>query len=271
MDGIVLLLVAWLGLAQDPPKPAAPLPRPIVPVAASTLATSPDSYVGSTVSVTAPVRESFGAAVFTIDQDPSRTPARDVLVLAPLLTAPVQANSYVTVIGELIKFDAALVASRMKDTAPHLDAALVARYAGRPALIATSVINPYLTDLARAPMPPEEEALSKTMKKVGPAFNALRTADASKADESRALAATLKQAFADIEPFWKMHARADALQWTQQAQKEAAALEAAARSGQWDEVKTAAGRLQPICQSCHGTYRERLDDGTYRLKGVPLK
>ena len=274
MDGIVLLLVAWLALAQDAPKPAAAAPQPIVPLAASTLATTPDAYVGKTVSVTARVRESLGPTVFTIDQDPARTPAHDVLVLAPLLTAPVQPNGYVTVIGELIEFDAALVAARMQDAAPPIDTALAARFAGRPTLIAASVINPSLTDLARRPPPAmtaEEEGLSRTMKKVGPAFNALRAADASKADEAVAQAALLKQAFADIEPFWKSHARADAIQWTQQARKESDALDAAVRSGRWDEVKAAAGRLQPICQNCHGAYRDRLDDGTYRLKGVVLK
>jgi hypothetical protein len=270
---IFTLLVACVALRQEAPKPAAP-PQPVIPLAASTLAADPDAYLGSTVTVTAPVRQSLGAAAFTIDQHPSSTPAHDVLVLAPLLTAPVTPNGYVTVIGEVIKFDPDTVSSRMKDDAPQLGPDVAARYMGRPALIARSVINASLMDLARRlppPMSPEEEALSRTMKRVGPAFNAIRAADASRKDEALANATTLKNAFAEIDAFWKAHSRPDAVEWTQQARKESEALEAAARNSQWEDVKAAAGRLQPLCQRCHNTYRDRLEDGTYRLKNVTLK
>ena len=47
-----------------------------------------------------------------------RAPAQDVLVLAPLLNAPVEPNAYVTVIGEVVKFDIADAAARMKDAMP---------------------------------------------------------------------------------------------------------------------------------------------------------
>ena len=60
---------------------------------------------------------------------------------------------------------------------PALAPDVVAKYRGRPAIIATSVINGAMTDLAKRlppPMSPEELALSKVMKQVGPGFNALR-------------------------------------------------------------------------------------------------
>ena len=267
---VVTILLALVGFWQDARKSGTTEPQPIVPLAASTLAATPDPYVGSRVSVTARVREALGGTAFTIDQDPSG-PAHDVLVLAPLLTAPVQPRTSVTVIGEVIKFDESVVVERMKDTAPRLAPDVAARYAGRATLIATSVINASMTDLAKRPMLPGEEALDKTMKQVGSAFNALRGADALKAAEAADNAAALKKAFADVKAFWTSNGRADAVQWTQQAQAESAAIGAAVQAGRLDEVKAATGRLQSICQSCHDVYRERLEDGTYRLKGMTVK
>ena len=33
-----------------------------------------------------------------------------------------------------------------------------------------------------------------------------------------------------------------------------------------EAVKVAVPKLQTVCGTCHGLYRERLDDGTYRFK-----
>ncbi len=266
---VVAIALACMAL-QDAPRPGATEPQPIVPLAASTLAASPDAFLGSRVSITARVREALGGTAFTIDQDPSG-PAHEVLVLAPLLTAPVQPRSSVTVIGEVIKFDETAVTARMRDAAPQLPPGVAARYAGRVTLIATSVINASMTDLAKRPMLPGEEALDRAMKQVGSAFNLIRAADASKAANATENVATLKRAFVDVESFWKSNGRADAVQWTRQAQAETTTIDAAVKSGRWDDVKTAAGRLQTVCQNCHNVYRERLEDGTYRLKGMTVK
>jgi hypothetical protein len=249
---VLAILLACIGLGQEAPKPATPEPQPIIPLTASTLAANLDAYAGSRVSVTAPVREALGGTAFTIEKDPSG-PA--VLVVAPLLTSPVQPRAYVTVIGKVVTLEAAKVS-----------ADVASRYDGRAVILASSVINSSMIDLAKRPLLPGEEALGKTMKQVGPAFNALRTADASRATDAATSATTLTKAFSEIEAFWKANNRADAVQWTQKAQAEAAALDAAVKAGRWDEVKAAAGRLQPICQNCHNVYRERLEDGTYRLK-----
>ena len=148
-----------------------------MPVAASTLAANPDQFVGMTVTLTAAVDQRYGGTAFSVDQDRATSAGQDVLVLAPLLNAPVEANAYVTVIGEVVRFDAADAAARMKDAMPVLAPDVAAKYRGRAAIIATSVINGAMTDLAKRlppPMTPEELALSKVMKQVGPGFTALR-------------------------------------------------------------------------------------------------
>ena len=40
----------------------------------------------------------------------------------------------------------------------------------------------------------------------------------------------------------------------------------AAAAGDWDAVKTSSGALNTLCQNCHGSNRERQEDGTFRVK-----
>jgi cytochrome c556 len=269
LAAIVFLTVA----PQAPPAPGAQRgrpPQPLVPVAASSLAANPDSFVGMTVTLTAPVEQRYGSTAFSVDQDRTKSAEQDVLILAPLLNAPVEPNGYVTVIGEVVKFDAADAAARMKDAMPILAPDVVARYRGRAAIIATSVINGAMTDLAKRlppPMSPEELALSKVMKQVGPGFNALRqAATATNGADTSAQAAGLVKLFGEAAAFWKLQARPDAIQWTEDAKLASGALAAAATKGDWEAVKAGVPKLQGACTSCHGIYRERLDDGTYRFK-----
>ena len=264
---------------QTPPPapaqpPAAPAgrgrgPQALVPVAASTLAANPDPYVGMTVTLTAAVDQRYGATAFTVDQDRSKAGA-DVLVLAPLLNSPVEPNAYVTVIGEVVRFEAADASTRMKESMPVLAAEVAEKYRGRAAIIATSVINGAMTDLAKRlppPMSPEELALSKVMKQVGPGFNTLRqSVTAANGPETTAGAAALVKHFGEAAAFWKANPRPDAIQWNEDARAASAAVEAAAAKGDWETVKVAVPKLQAVCGSCHGIYRERLDDGTYRFK-----
>ena len=267
-------LLAALPVGSDSQAPAqspAPAPRPIVPVAASTLARNPQPFYGEVVSVTAAVERQLSSTAFSVDQDRTKSAGQDVLVIAPRLTALVEPNTYVTVVGEVVRFDPAEIARRAKTYTLDLAPDLIAKYQGHPAILATAVVNTAMVDLARRvapPMTPEEEAYDKVMKRVGPAFDNLRTAltasDTATAAESTKV---LKAAFAEVEAFWKARATADALEWTRTARKHVDALERAVGAGNWGWIKTSVGDLGEICQTCHSTYRERLDDATYRIKG----
>lgn len=272
-------VMVLIGLAQQPPAappttaPPASQPKPAVPIAAAALATHTDQYTGATVSLTAAVSQVIGPTVFSVAQVGQKDRAAEVLIVSAVLTGPVQPGGYVTVIGEVIRFDPDTIAARLKDAAPTLDPGIVERYRGRPAIVATSVINTAMTDLAKRlppPMTPEEDAYSKLMKQIGPGFNTLRQAvTASSASDVASQAATLKKLFGDAVPFWKAQARTDALQWVDDAQKTAGAIEGAAARNNWDEVKSTVPKLQQICGNCHTQYRERLDDGSYRYKKPP--
>jgi len=269
--------VIAIGLAQQPQPatpptavPAGPQQKPVVPVAATGLTAHAEEYAGATVSLTAAVAEVYGATAFSVVQANQKNRASAVLVVAPILTAPVQPGSYVTVIGDVIRFDTATLASRMKDAAPALAPDVVDRYRGKPAIVAVSVINGAMTDLAKRlppPMTAGELVLNKAMKQVGPAFTALRQAvAASSATDAAAQAAALTSGFTEAAAFWKTQARADAIEWTADALKLSGEIAAAAGKADIESVKTAVPKLQQICGNCHTAYRERLDDGSYRYK-----
>jgi len=281
--GMSAALAGQTATQATPPRPEArpegrpeegrgarPAQLPFMPVAANTLAAHPEPFIGRTVSVTAAVDQRFGDTAFSVDQEKAKSGGQDVLVLAPFLAAPVQADAYVTIIGEAVKFDLAAVAARMKDAMPPLSPDVVTRYQGRAAIIAQSVINTAMTDLAKRPPPPmtaEEEAFSKLMKQIGPGFNGLRQAvTASNAADTSAQAAALKKLFTDAAAFWKTKTHPDAIQWNDDARKEAEAIATAAGKTDWDAIKASVPKLQQNCTNCHGQYRERLDDGTYRFK-----
>jgi len=254
--------------------PAAPAPKPLVPVATNTIAANPDAFYGQAVTITASIEEIFSKSSFAVDQRrvagaPAPSRPTDVLVLVPNIQRPVDLKSYVTVMGELIKFDPAEVAKKAKDYKIDLPPETVAKYAGRPALIATSVINDKFDDVAKRLPPPlnaEEEAFQKVMRAVGPASAALRPAvESSNAEVATKNAAILQKGFTETEAFWKPK-KAEPTLWAQNARKEVEALQAAIAAGNWNEAKTHTATVQQACGQCHGVYRERFDDGSFRIK-----
>jgi cytochrome c556 len=226
--------------------PAASPPKPLIPAAANSIASNPDAFVGQNVTIMAAVDRIVSPTSFTVDQDTKTSGVADVLVLVDVLNAPLSLNSYVTVIGEVV------------------------RHEGRPAIRATAVINGAMVNVAKRLLPPmtaEEESFDAIMKRINPAFSSVRQAVTAAAGESaRSSAATLTQGFTETEAFWTKRDKADAAKWALDARTQAAALEKAIAAGKWDEAKTAITALQQSCSACHAKYRERQDDGSYRIR-----
>lgn len=258
----------------QPPAGAPSTPaKPFVPLAASTLATHPETYYGETVTVTAAVEQTLSKSSFSVDQDKTKSTGQEVLVIAPTMNGTVDLNSYVTIIGEAMPFDAAEIAKKAKGYTLDISPEVAAKYRGKPVILATAVVNTAGIDVAKKPLPPmtaDDLALQKLMKQVGPANTALR-GDIDKMDVAltKEHANVLKQMFVQTEAFWKAKAKTDAVQWAVDARKDAEALDAAVTAGNWDQAKAAAGTLGQKCAACHGAYRDRLDDGTFRIKSGP--
>jgi hypothetical protein len=250
--------------------PAATPAKPLVPLAASTLANNPQPYYGEMITVTGAVEQTLSKTSFSVDQDKTKSTGKEVLVVAPTMNGTVDANTYVTVIGEVMAFDPAEVAKKAKGYTLDLSPEAIAKYRGKPVVVATAVVNSAGVDVAKKPIPPptaDDLTLSKLMKQVGPANTALR-GDIDKMDAAvtKERAALLKSMFTQTEAFWKAKGKPEPTQLAHDAFKDAEALETAVTAGNWDQARTAAGSLGQKCGGCHRTYREAMDDGTFRIK-----
>jgi cytochrome c556 len=151
-----------------------------------------------------------------------------------------------------------------------LPAEILAKHPDRPVILATAVINGAFTDLAKflpPPMTPEEAAFDKTMKGVGAANGALRKGiDAANAELVKTNTAILHKSFVDAEAFWKTRGKAEAVKFAQTAKNAVQAIDTAAGMGNWNEAKAQNTTLGQQCQSCHGAFRERGEDGSFFIK-----
>jgi hypothetical protein len=261
--------------AQAPAAPAAPPPantppKPLVPVAASSVVATPDVYMNEYVTMTATVEANLSKSAFSVDQDKTKSTGKEVLVLAPTLQSTTDVNTYVTVIGQLVKFDPADVATKLKDYKLDLSPEIVSKYMGKPVVLATAVINTAGIDIAKKPIPPpttDDLTLQRVMTRLPPAQAALRKGiDGSSAELTKEQATIIKNAFTETEAFWKAKGNTEAMSIAAEGKKHADTILTASAAGQWDQVKAAATPMGAVCGNCHGKYRERMDDGTFRIK-----
>jgi cytochrome c556 len=263
-------VMSFAGLmAQGPPAANAP-PKPLVPVAASSVYNTPDVYVNEYLTMTAAVEKNLSKTAFSVDQDKTKATGKEVLVIAPTLQKAADANTYVTVIGQMIKFDANEVAAKLKDYQIDLSPEDMARFQGKPVVLATSVIDIGGIDIAKKPIPPptaDDLTLAKQMTKLPGAQAALRKGvDGSDANIVKEQATIIKAAFAETQAFWKTKNNAEAMGIAAEGVKHADAVLTAAAAANWDGVKAALSPMGAVCGNCHGKYRERMEDGTFRIK-----
>jgi hypothetical protein len=266
--GFVTAAVLTATIATRAQQGGAPAQRALVPVTAASVALNPDPFYGETVSMTATVEQVLTKTTFSVDQDKTKSTGKEVLVIAPTLYGEVAMNTYVSVVGEVVKFDPAEIAKKAKNYTLDLPADVIEKFRGKPAVIATSVIAPDLADLTKRPMTPDEVALSRIMKQVQPNSGALRTAvAASNLDQTKQNTAALRKNFTDVQAFFKNRGTADATAWAGDMLKLIDATEAAAVAGKWEDAKTSSTSVTQLCTTCHTAHRDLQSDGTSRIKG----
>jgi cytochrome c556 len=247
-----------------------------LPVATNAILRNPTAYYGKQITVSAGVDRMLTKTAFLVDQWKMTGPKEvrpigmPVLVIAPYLTNALDQRNYLIVRGELLRFDTAALARVASEYKLDLGPELWEEFQGQPILLAASVLNSTYTELSKKPiLPPtaNELALSEAMKTINPAFAALKTAvEGSNAGDVARNVAQLKPAFSRTEKIWDDVGQSSAGQWARDAQEFIGSIEHDAAGGDWDHVKFAAGKLNALCGSCHTTFRDRADDGTFRMK-----
>jgi cytochrome c556 len=133
------------------------------------------------------------------------------------------------------------------------------------------VINTSGIDIAKKPIPPmtaDDLALQKIMTKLPAAQAAVRKSlDSKDAAGAKEQATLLKDSFTQIEAFFKTKNNQEAMKWAGEGKGHAEAILVNLGMNNVEAAKTSITPLGGTCGSCHGKYRERMDDGTFRIKG----
>jgi cytochrome c556 len=217
-----------------------------------------------TVALTATAGGTLSPVAFVLKSESASDP--ETVVVAPALSQSIDPNRLVTVFGKSAPFGSGFESGALARLPPDL----ATKYRGSPSVVATAVLSETMIDLTK-PLPPpataEEDALDGLMKRIAPAFAALRQAiDAQNADAVRQHAATLAQEFTKVEAFWEAKSKADAATWARNARLQANVIVRDAASNPSAPVTESMGTLGRQCQSCHAMYREQFANGAFRIK-----
>jgi len=111
------------------------------------------------------------------------------------------------------------------------------------------------------------EDFQKAMKTAGSTVGPLKKAlDGGAMDDAGAGAKKMEKVFATAEKFWTERKTADAIQWSKDGGAAAKALSAAVTAKDADAAKAAFGTMTGTCKNCHEAHREKLADGSYKIK-----
>lgn len=276
-----LPLLAALGVVAMTAEPSAQRRRTDnaalgMPVSTGAIIDDPGTYVGKPVTVSAGVQEMLSPTTFLVDQHRATgvtavaPVGKPMMVVAPYLSGPLELSKYLMMSGQLIRFQPDMLARLVPDYRLDLTPDLIAKYTGQPVLVATSVIDSAFKEVGRKPLAPptaDEQAMSTAMKSVSSASAALRSAaQESRADAVVEQARALQPLFTRVETAWDDLGQVAAAQWARDAREASAAIERSAQAGDWTTANASVAALNQTCQNCHGAYRDRADDGTFRFR-----
>lgn len=113
----------------------------------------------------------------------------------------------------------------------------------------------------------EAPHLQPFMKTVAAANGALLKSVMEKnATETSANAQKMAEAFVKVQAHFEEDHLTDGVNLAKRVHKASMDLVAAANAGDWDKASDELKALGGTCQACHSQYREKLPDGTYKMK-----
>jgi len=113
----------------------------------------------------------------------------------------------------------------------------------------------------------EAPHLQGFMKTVSAANSALaKSVMERNATETSANAQKMADAFVKVQAHFEEDHLTDGVNLAKRAHKASMDLIAAANAGDWEKASGELKVVSGTCQACHSQYRERLPDGTYKMK-----
>ena len=109
--------------------------------------------------------------------------------------------------------------------------------------------------------------LQAFMKTVSAANSALaKSVMERNATETSANAQKMADAFVKVQAHFEEDHLTDGVNLAKRAHKASMDLIAAANAGDWEKASGELKVVSGTCQACHSQYREKLPDGTYKMK-----
>lgn len=113
----------------------------------------------------------------------------------------------------------------------------------------------------------DHAALRQAMKTAGSSFGAARKGvDAKDAAATAQAAEKLAAAFPTVRGHFEEHKMQDGVDFASTAEKASKSLAEAAKAGNWDQASADLKTIGGTCQGCHAAHREKLPDGSYKMK-----
>jgi cytochrome c556 len=129
------------------------------------------------------------------------------------------------------------------------------------------VIAGCATLLLGAAFAQDHQEFAAAMKTIGAANGAARKMVAAKdGPETAANAEKMAAAFKMVQAHFEEHHMDDGVKSAQTANMAAMNLAAAAKAGEWEKASDELKTIGAQCQGCHAAHREKLPDGTYKMK-----
>lgn len=113
----------------------------------------------------------------------------------------------------------------------------------------------------------DHEEFQGWMKSTASNFAGVRkSVEAKQASETAATADKMAAIFEHVQAHFEEHHMTDGVTFAKTGHDAAKELAAAANAGDWDKASAAVKTLGGACQGCHAAHREKLPDGSYKMK-----
>lgn len=112
----------------------------------------------------------------------------------------------------------------------------------------------------------DEAEVSKSMKTIGKSMGALRSMESKTSPEAVENAEKIVAAFHATHTYWNKKEVSDAMKWNEESTAAAEQLLAAMKAGEQEKAAAAYKTLGGSCRGCHDAHREKLADGSYKIK-----